>query len=580
MKDSIVKTATEKHCKNYSNSAEILESLRYWSLDHNITRSGFSCLLKILKGHSCFENFPTDARTILQTPRTTITNKIGDGEFAYFGIRQGLETFASKSELLSGNVIHLYINIDGIPLFKSNNKSFWPILCNIIGTSFVFPIAIYLGDAKPSDLNLYLEDFVTEANELEQNQFQLSGKLYIIKIKGFICDAPARSFVCAIKNHNGYYGCGKCEVKGAYVQNRVVFLKTYINLRTNQSFRAESQAQHHLGKTPLLQLSTDIVDDFPYEYMHLVCLGVTKKLLKLWKEGKRHGFRLRPKTIKIVSEKLVQTRNTITSDFVRRPRSLDELDRWKATEFRTFLLYTGPVVLKGKIEEKYYHHFLVLSTAIRILAQPNQTEENISYSESLLEYFVCQFKVLYGSENVSYNVHGLIHLANDARKHGELDAFSAFKFENHLGKIKKLVRSANLPLSQISRRISELECLPLFQPNQSNSNHLLVNSCEVQIKFPNNIVFLKDKSILQIESIVTENNTIFVNGKKFLDPSSLFIYPCDSKLVDIYKVDKNNISLNTYRFNSGDILFKCVPVRKSETKLIIFPLLHSRVNDG
>ena len=61
---------------------------------------------------------------------------------------------------------------------------------------------------------------------------------------------------------------------------------------------------------------------------------------------------------------------------------------------------------------------------------------------------------------------------------------------------------------------------------------------------------------------------------------SLFIYPCDSKLVDIYKVDKNNISLNTYRFNSGDILFKCVPVRKSETKLIIFPLLHSRVNDG
>lgn len=55
-----------------------------------------------------------------------------------------------------------------------------------------------------------------------------------------------------------------------------------------------------------------------------------------------------------------------------------------------------------------------------------------------------------------YNIHILCHLSDEVEKHGLLDLFSAFPFENYLGKIKKVVKSPNKPLQQIIRRIKEI----------------------------------------------------------------------------------------------------------------------------
>ena len=54
-----------------------------------------------------------------------------------------------------------------------------------------------------------------------------------------------------------------------------------------------------------------------------------------------------------------------------------------------------------------------------------------------------------GKEFCSLNVHMLLHLPALYETHGPIDLFSAFKFENFLSKMKKVVRSGNRPLEQI-----------------------------------------------------------------------------------------------------------------------------------
>lgn len=113
------------------------------------------------------------------------------------------------------------------------------------------------------------------------------------------------------------------------------------------------------------------------------------------------------------------------------------------------------MALKKHLPEQHYQLFLCLNFAIRILASPKQKEQLITYADSLLHYFVSQFKILYGKVNISYNIHGLIHLATDVRRLGGLDTFSAFKYENKLGEIKRLIRKSSGSLAQVHRRLIE-----------------------------------------------------------------------------------------------------------------------------
>lgn len=142
-------------------------------------------------------------------------------------------------------------------------------------------------------------------------------------------------------------------------------------------------------------------------------------------------------------------------EFSRQPRTLSEMDRWKAAEWRPFLLYTGPTVLLNVLPEHTYKHFLILHVAIRLLASEHQHPELLSYADQLLSMFVQEARSLYGEKCIVYNVHNLTHLVADCRKYGCLDNCSAFLLENLLGQLKKTLRATNKPLQQIIRRVSE-----------------------------------------------------------------------------------------------------------------------------
>ena len=89
--------------------------------------------------------------------------------------------------------------------------------------------------------------------------------------------------------------------------------------------------------------------------MHLVCLRVVRRILNYLEKGpvgKISALQLRE-----ISDRLIMLNGKMPSEFARQTRRLQELDRWKATEFRQFLLYTGPVVLKGIVSKELFEHF-------------------------------------------------------------------------------------------------------------------------------------------------------------------------------------------------------------------------------
>jgi len=85
----------------------------------------------------------------------------------------------------------------------------------------------------------------------------------------------------------------------------------------------------------------------------------------------------------------------IPCDFSRKPRSLFEYKHWKATELRLFLLYTGPVCLKGVLQPDLHANFLDLSVAVRLLLRHSSCIRYADYAENLLKYFVsCSMELL------------------------------------------------------------------------------------------------------------------------------------------------------------------------------------------
>ena len=196
---------------------------------------------------------------------------------------------------------------------------------------------------------------------------------------------------------------------------------------------------------------------FAVDPMHLVYLGVVRRMTSFWIEGPRVCRRSFQQLIRI-SLNLLNLNGKLPSEFARQPRSLDVFKRWKATGWRQFLLYTGPVVLKSVLNPTLYEHFLSLAVAISIPSCNGLSQKMISYSRDLLKWYVNTSIKSYGPTFQTYNVHGLIHLPDDVSYFKDnLDNISAFRFENHLRTLKSMVRNSNSPLAQMVKRVSETE---------------------------------------------------------------------------------------------------------------------------
>ncbi|CAH0397615.1 unnamed protein product [Chilo suppressalis] len=261
--NNLKKTETE-----YEKNLIFRNNLRQWAINKNISLEALRELIVVVN-QRLPGVLPVDPRTLLQTKRNVVIKKIEGGEYWHKGLIEPLKDIIFFLWLEIPESIQLNLNFDGLPIYNSSKKEFWPILCNIYEKPEIEPlvVGIYYGSGKPKILSQYLEDFVAETESLGR-----FGVATVIR-------------VC---NFNSRHGCLKCTTVGEYSHqyHTVVFPNSRCPKRTNEEFRNNKYRDHLKSDTPLLKLPIDMIEDFPIsDSLHLIDLGVMKRLLVGWHDG-------------------------------------------------------------------------------------------------------------------------------------------------------------------------------------------------------------------------------------------------------------------------------------------------------
>lgn len=371
-----------------------------------------------------------------------------------------------QSGQLGADDLSILWNCDGIPVFKSNNVQIWPIQCQIIELSpkdrqsNICVPCLWLGNTKPNMVT-FLTAFVAQLKELEQVGIKWRDSKNTertSKIHSLLCsaDSVARPLLKNTKQFNGKFGCDFCLHNGG---GPYVWETPEPSLRTETDhFRyamlatPEKPVMGVKGPSPLMELeSFNIITGFVPDYQHCVCLGVTKQITSLWLDSKHHKeeWYLGSK-VSDIDQALLAIRPPV--EVTRAPRSIKDRKFWKASEWRSFLLFYALPVLSGILKKKYWSHLFLFVFAIHTLLQDAIKVTHVDIAEQALRKFVHNFEKLYGARNVSFNVHLLMHLAASVHNWGPLWATSTFPFESFNGTLLNFFNGTTHVSDQIVKR--------------------------------------------------------------------------------------------------------------------------------
>lgn len=585
------------------------EFLTWWTVKHCVHRTHVSVLLKGIKHHieNVFQidlNLPNDFRALLKTPRDVshFITQLEEGRFANLGLKRGLERIVKQGADLAktDGKLNLTMFLDGFSPYNKRSKKFWALLHKVEipgGHSPVFMSGLYVGKENPADFNYLLQNFVDEFNELQREPFKLEGLQEPVQIifRCAICDMPAKGDAKGVK-YCGYGSCDNCEQVGQFVKSVVLPDLTFV-LRTNEKFRSGSYGrEYHKKRTALEEIhEIDMVLDFPADYLHLVLLGVTRRWMKIYltKPG-THKLLEAEKQEAIALFKSVA--KSMTLEFQWRPQNLLKCEIFKGKEYRYVLLYGGLITFKDILPFDHFTNFLNLSCAIRILSCPEMAKDEtwLKRAEALLFNFVHFLKNSIGKEHCVRVVHGLLHLTDDVRRFGHLDAFSAFPYESFLASIKYLLKSPGMEIEQVIKRYSEQESAEAFSrpqnlrdregqlgkqhyagPTLSPCNqytYVIISEFIITCKHPNNVVLLKSGDIIVVNNVVKKDKKVFLVGRTFNKHENLFVKPLESTSLNI--VLASDLSRNNQEYCSSLLHKKCFPFETQEGKFIVLPLIH------
>lgn len=370
---------------------------------------------------------------------------------------------------------------DGVQLFKSSNQSFWPILLAVtslppgirMNAENLILAGVWQGPVKPP-MKIILGQVLDKIHHLCQVGIPVTSphfngvKIIRVKLLMGVFDLPARASAVNCNQFNGNYSCLYCLDKGRHVANRHLFLPEEDHEpRTQDSIKEHAVQAEQSGNVvfgvkgiSILSSHIDIVKTVPVDYMHAILEGVSKRLLSVCLDTKKHMYRFYlGRATKVIDERLKQIKPP--HEFRRSPRSVTSMKQWKASEFRAWILYYCLPVLSGILPADYIYHLSLLVSAMHILLGDAIPKGDINKAHKLLVLFYRLTPQLYSEDICTANIHLLIHLSDCVQNLGPLWGYSCFGFESMNGHLRKSCHGTRYVLPQLIHTVRMRQMLPV-----------------------------------------------------------------------------------------------------------------------
>lgn len=371
-------------------------------------------------------------------------------------------------------LLPLVVNTDGAKVFKSCSDSLWMIQmyqCFITPRHRYLPkniivVSAHFGSKKPKMTDFFCP-LLRELREIQDANgiiFKHNGQSYNFMpfILSACCDLPAKADLQGMTGHSGRYACSYCFHPGVSIKSgeskkkMIRYVKGQYELRTHSQLidtysRLESNSINGV-KTISCMIAArdfDLIHCFAIDHMHAAELGIMKKMMCLWLDSENHKepYYIKKSMQTILSNRIVGIKPV--TDILRKPKSIFSKSEYKANEYRSMLLFFLPHALPGLLNHKYVQHFRLFSSAMYLLLKEKVTYDDIETAQLKLNQFVDSFQELYGTHNVTLNLHLLRHLPLAVTNLGPLWSQSAYGFETNNGVILKSNTSKRNILHQI-----------------------------------------------------------------------------------------------------------------------------------
>ncbi|KAG8729570.1 hypothetical protein FRC10_003791 [Ceratobasidium sp. 414] len=217
------------------------------------------------------------------------------------------------------------------------------------------------------------------------------------------------------------------------------------------------------GRSVLTRLqSIDLPSSAPYDIMHLLFENLVPNMVRHWTGTFKEldqgtgNYELGEGEWEQIGVLTTRATKTIPSVFVGTlPDIAQDMNLFKAEAYSFWFQYVAPIILKGKIPDKYYRHLILLREIVMRCLLFQITSAQIDELQTWINTWVTDYEKYYYQYNQArlpacpLTIHALLHMPYYLRRTGPLWASWAFVMERFCGHLLPAIKNCVRPYEHI-----------------------------------------------------------------------------------------------------------------------------------